>query len=260
MPDYYHTVSAPESTIVDWNVGGYNVRVPRFLTERQGDKSTWERERFRHMESHLRPGMTLFDIGTEQGYQSAIYARFVGGGDNMCLFEPVPESWVNIKTIWEANNLSDPRSTWCGFVSARSWIAGYHDFSIGYRDGWPECSYGEQLLDATKFRYEHEHKHCTSSIILDEFVKECGIIPDAITADVEGYEPLVIAGAIDTIRAHRPLIWLSIHKPNQNNILHKFTGNDHLDEMHQTLLDLGYGIEIIAEDHERHVFYCPLEA
>ena len=260
MPDYYHHLDAPESSIVDWNVGGYPVRVPRFLADRQGDKSSWECARFQHMERHLRPGMTLFDVGSEQGYMSAIYARFVGGGENMCLFEPVPQAWPNIKIIWEANGLVKPRATWCGFAGDRSWISEYHESATGSRDGWPECAYGDNLLDATKFKYISEHAHCTDSITLNEFVASTGVVPDALTMDVEGFEPTVIAGAVNVIRAHRPLIWLSVHNPNGNNILQKYTGSAHLDEMHHTLLDLGYSVEIIAEDHERHTFYHPLEA
>ena len=259
MPDYYHHILSPESSIVDWSVGGYPVRVPKFLAERRGDRSQWEKSRFEHMEKHLRPGMVLFDVGAEQGDMSAIYARFVGGGRNMVLIEPVPQSWVNIKTIWSANHLDTPRAVWCGFASDRSWTSEYHDFPTGYRDGWPECAYGDQLLDATKFRYPHEHEHCTDSITLDEFVANTGIVPDAITMDVEGYEPAVIAGGMSVIREHRPLIWLSIHNPSGNNILKKFTGDDHLTEMHQILLNAGYAMESIHTDHERHTAYFPIE-
>ena len=257
MPDYYHSLSSPEAYIVDWNIGGYPVRVPKFMAERRGDRSQWEKPRFEHMEKHLHPGMVLFDVGAEQGDMSAIYAGFVGGGHNMVLIEPVPQSWVNIKAIWSANHLDMPRAVWCGFAGERSWTAEYHDFPIGYRDGWPECAYGEQLLDATKFRYSAEHQHCTDSTTLDDFVAANGIVPDAITIDVEGFEPTVIAGSINVIRVHRPLIWLSIHNPAGNNILQKYTGSDHLDEMHQTLIDLGYSFESIAEDHEIHTAWFP---
>jgi len=74
---------------------------------------------------------------------------------------------------------------------------------------------------------------------------------------VEGYEPSVIAGGFQTIRIHRPLIWLSEHNPDGNNILNKFTGDDQLDQMHRTLTDFGYSREAIAEDHELHTFWGP---
>lgn len=256
MPDYYQHLSS--TRFVDYNIGGYHVLAPHFLAEKHL-RSSWEIPRFQHMEKHLRPGMCLFDIGAENGAMSAIYARFVGGGENMCLFEPVPQAWPNIKTTWEANNLATPRGTWCGFVGDRSWVSEYHEVPRGTRDGWPECAYSDTLLDATKFKYISEHAHCTDSITLDEFVANTGIIPAALTMDVEGYEPTVIAGAVGTIREHRPLIWISVHNPNGNNILQKYTGSSHLDEMHQTLLDLGYSVEIIAEDHEIHKAYFPLE-
>jgi len=259
MTDIYHDLSA--TRFVDYNIGGYHVLAPHFLVDKH-PRSSWEMERFKHMEKNLRPGMTLFDIGAENGSMSAVYAQFVGGGENICLFEPVPQVFPNIKATWSANGLKTPRSTYCGFVSDKSWISDYHDFPTGYRDGWPECAYSGLLLEATKFRYVGEHSHCTDSITLDDFVDNTGIIPDALTMDVEGYEPTVIAGGLNTIRQHRPLIWLSVHvhspEDGGNNILVSYTGSDRLDEMHGALLDAGYSPEIIAQDHERHVAYTPM--
>lgn len=257
MPDFYHHVSSPEAEFVDYNIGGYDVRVPSFYT--RAPRSSWETPRFNHMEKHLRPGMTLFDIGAENGSMSAIYSRFVGGGENMVLFEPVPVMWPNIKATWEANGVAKPRATYCGFVNDRSWVSDYHAHPLGTRDGWPECAYDDKLLDATKFMYPSEHGHLNDSTTIDEFVVNTGTKPDALTMDVEGYEPSVIAGAVVTIRAYRPMIWVSIHDPafNGNNILLKYTGSDRINEMNQTLLDAGYGIEHIHTDHERHTFYNP---
>lgn len=255
--DIYHNLS--DTRFVDYNVGGYRVLAPHFLVDGH-PRTSWETARFNHMERHLRPGMTLFDIGSEQGYQSVIYARFVGGGENMVLMEPVPQVWPNAKATWIANGLRNPKATYCGFVSDRSWVSDFHDFPTGYRDGWPECAHSDTLLEATKYRYVGEHPHCTDSITLDDFVDLTGIAPDAITMDIEGYEPTVIAGGIETIHRHRPLIWMSVHDPsfNGNNILLKFTGNDQISAMHQTLSSMGYVCEVISQDHERHCFFSPI--
>jgi FkbM family methyltransferase len=250
-------VPLSETRFVDYNIGGYHILAPHFLADKH-PRSSWETARFQSMERHLRSGMVLFDIGAENGSMSAIYSRFVGGGENMCLFEPVPQVFPNIKATWEANGLAKPRATWCGFVGAQSWNSDFHDFPAGYRDGWPECAYDPQLLDATKFRYDHEHHHCTDSITIDAFVRNYCIVPDAITMDVEGYEPTVIAGAINTLRTHHPLLWISVHRPTSNNILYKFTGSDHVAYMEETLASLGYRAEFIAEDHESHFFWYPV--
>src|SRR3990167_7991359 len=69
----------------------------------------WERARFESMSANLKPGMTLFDVGSEQGDVSCVYAQMVGG-ENMVLFEPNPRNWPNIKALWAANNLPDPRA------------------------------------------------------------------------------------------------------------------------------------------------------
>lgn len=252
MPDYYVPIS--ETRFVDYNVGGYHILAPHFVAERH-PREEWEQARFRSMEKHLRRGMVLMDIGSEQGYQSAIYSRFVGGGHNMVLIEPVPQVWPNTRYTWEANNLCTPRATYCGFIGECSWVSEHHDFPVGYRGGWPECAYSDQLLDATKFRYTHEHEHSTDSTTLDEFIPYHLIFPDAITIDIEGYEPLVIQGAIRSLAAYRPMLWISVHRPGQNNILHKFTGSDRIDEMYDILQGIGYQSETIAEDHEIHTFW-----
>ena len=46
---------------------------------------------------------------------------------------------------------------------------------------------------------------------LDQFVTDNGIERvDFIEVDVEGYEPLVLAGATDTIRLFRPVLYLEM--------------------------------------------------
>jgi len=119
----------------------YQVLAPDFIAERE-DYPHYEKDRFASMEVNLKKGDVLFDVGTETGWQSAIYARFVGA-ENMCLFEHVPELWPTIKQVWDANSLPLPLATYCGFVSNRTTQA--------YRPlggPWPdEAVTGEPLTD-----------------------------------------------------------------------------------------------------------------
>ena len=90
--------------IADWDggTGDYSAR------------RGWEFERFESFRKHLRWGDTFYDIGAEHGWISAIIAREFVGAENMVLFEPSPEFWVNIRRIWEYNGLGMPAAFWPG--------------------------------------------------------------------------------------------------------------------------------------------------
>jgi len=255
--DIFIPLTDPRACFVDYLLGGYHVQAPRFLVERH-PRPCWEQARFQSIEAHLRPGDILVDVGAEQGQQSAIYARFIGGGENMVLVEPCPDVWPNIMATWRANGLATPLATWCGFAGVKTESAAQVDFEDGYRDGWPLCAYREQLLDATKFRYLSEQQSSTPTVSLDDFLGERGIVPAALTIDVEGYEPRVLEGAIETIKAASPLIWCSLHE-SENNILRRHEGGDPVTDVHWLMRELGYQGTHIATDHESHWIFQPVD-
>ena len=58
-----------------------------------------------------------------------------------------------------------------------------------------------------------------NSMILDEFLKSKGIVPDVIKVDVEGAEMNVLMGMRQTLRSYKPILFLEIHPSN----LHYFS-------------------------------------
>src|SRR5579859_2107197 len=92
----------------------YSINAPDFIADRE-ERPHYEKDRFASMEANLHKGDILFDVGCELGWQSAIYARFVGP-ENMCLFEHVRELWPTIKEIWKMNGYEFPLTTSCSFV------------------------------------------------------------------------------------------------------------------------------------------------
>jgi len=166
------------------------------------------------MEENLKRGDVLFDIGVADGWLSAIYAQFVGA-ENLCLFEPSVDSWPNIRSIWEANSLPTPRATFCGFVSNKTLlIPPQLNHNPSQRDGWPVAAYDDDLQEELHFRTIKERTHDTPQTTVDDFVARTGIIPSALSIDVEGAEVLVLRGAEDTLRKYHPLVWLSLHTIN----------------------------------------------
>lgn len=230
------------------NGGLYCIKMPDFLAEWDA-WGNWERARFASMEANLVEGDVLFDVGSESGAISCIYAGFVGGA-NVVLFESTPEYWPNIRETWEANKLGRPRATFCGLVSNR--VTQMHvDHNAAKQDGWPDCAFGP-LTRARSYKYIHEHAHEVPQISLDVFSARSEIIPKALTIDVEGAEYLVLTGARGILEEHHPLVWCSVHP---DLMLKDYATTPR--ELHEFMESCGYTAHLLGIDHETHFFYEP---
>lgn len=200
----------------------------------------WERARFHSMRDNLEQGMTLFDVGTEQGWCNLVYATMVGA-ENMVLIEPTAEFWPNIEATWHRNFTMDPLACYHGLLSdcTTDETAAFHP--------WPAAAEGAALIDRNKYQYIHEHAEDIREMALDDLVNRSGIVPDAVTIDVEGAELLVLQGAEQTLRAHHPLVWVSVH-PDLGKRDYGVTS----DRVHEFMTDLGYMGQHLATDHEEH--------
>lgn len=204
----------------------------------------WEKERIASMEQHLKQGDVLFDIGTEQGWCNLAYAQMVGP-ENMVLIEPTKEFWPNIKATWEKNNLAKPKAFLSALLSDKE--AG--EESINVHDEWPQEADGP-LIDRNKYQYIHENSENVAEITLDEWVSNTGVIPDALTMDVEGAELLILKGAEQTLIQHKPKLFISIH-PDLGERDYGVKKEDTI----KFLEDLGYVGEYLATDHEEHWYF-----
>lgn len=231
----------------------YKVQMPDWLAAWDA-WSEWERKRFEHMEARLKKGDILFDVGSESGGISCVYASFVGG-ENMVLFEGTAEFWPNLMAMWEKNGLPDPLACVNALVSNRVQRAEENPTWSGLESEgdrpWPPSAYGT-LTQARSYRYIHEHAHRVPQISLDFFSSLRGIIPQAITIDVEGAEFHVLRGASMILEVHRPLVWVSVHP---DLLLRDYAST--VGDIHQFMNSVGYDEEYINTDHEVHMFYKP---
>ena len=206
--------------------------------------AAWERQRFHSMRDNLDLGDVLFDVGTEQGWTNLLYAQFVGP-ENMVLVEPTQEFWPNIKTTWERNYAVPPKACYPGLLSDTTTDT-TETFSV-----WPAAADGP-LIDRNKYQYIHAHTDDIRQSTLDDLVERSGIVPDAITMDVEGAELRVLRGAAETLLDHRPLVWVSVH-PDLMERDYYCTADD----VHRFMESLGYTPFFLARDHEEHWMYQP---
>lgn len=205
--------------------------------------AAWERERFASLRDNLTHGDILFDIGTEQGWCNLIYADIVGP-ENMVLVEPTDCFWPNIEATWRKNYSTSPLGFYDGLFSNVT----SDDRCKRFRT-WPTAAWGP-LIDRNKYQYIHEHDAGTREMRLDDFVTRSGIIPTALTMDVEGAELLVLQGARETLEQHHPKVWVSIHP----DLMERDYGTTP-DQVHAFMEGLGYRGEHIATDHEAHWVY-----
>jgi hypothetical protein len=115
--------------------------------------------------------------------------------------------------------------------------------------GWPASCVGP-LIDRNKYQYIHDNGAGIPELRLDDLVERSGVVPQAITCDVEGAELLVFQGATNTLREHHPLVWISIHP----DMMLRDYGTE-AEELHAFMADHGYTGEHLATDHEQHWFF-----
>jgi FkbM family methyltransferase len=247
MPDTFEDVATLE--FVEKLVNGkYPVKVPKFLDHHQW-WGNWERERFNSMEELLKPGMVLLDVGAFDGWQDVILSRFVGGGQNVMLIEPVAENWANIKATWEANGIETPLTTYMGLVGITPPVTfndGGH-MPCFHHGSWPSGPDYSKAISVTKFKHIAEHGESTPVAMLDyvPFPR-----PDAINIDVEGAELLVLQSGERLLKATNPLVWVSIHPEFMKT---RYNTDDAA--VHEFMADLGYKGTFLGTDHEQHWVY-----
>lgn len=205
----------------------------------------WEYCRFESMQKHLHYGDTFYDVGAEHGWISAVIAREFVGAENMVLFEPSPEFWVNIRRTWKWNNLNNPAACWAGFVGEETSVA-----KLPNAGDWPpEADASKPEEPAMAYR-SLTHPANIPTVRIDDFVAASKLWPNAINIDVEGAELLVLRGAENELRevSEQTIrnVWVSVHPDLMANF-------GHTPEMlYEYMADCGWKGEHLGTDHEEH--------
>jgi len=141
----------------------------------------------------LKPGMVAIDVGANVGRHMLTMARLVGDQGHVYAFEPNSENCRALMLTIRENALSNVElipvalSDRTGAVAFTQAIGGNGGFLYFIEDPvlHPNCS-------------------VVPTIPLDKLIDPSRL--DFIKVDVEGAEHLVISGALESIRKHRPVI------------------------------------------------------
>ncbi|MEM7593400.1 MAG: FkbM family methyltransferase [Cyanobacteria bacterium P01_A01_bin.83] len=80
-----------------------------------------------------------------------------------------------------------------------------------------------------------------NSISIDDFCESEKIVPTHIKIDIEGGEIYALKGMIETLKKHKPRLYVEMHEIFIRNRLHQ--DQSAIEEFFQTLTDLGYELE-----------------
>lgn len=143
---------------------------------------------------YLKQGGTFFDVGANIGLISFFVKKFYPGS-KIFAFEPGKTVSQCLKKTIEVNHVE-------GFTVITKGVAASSGVAEFYID--PKSTGGSSL---TRKHFEKDNKNIEriELISLDEFVLESKEIPSLVKVDVEGAEHLVLEGAKNLIKNHRPV-------------------------------------------------------
>jgi len=180
------------------------------------------REEFRLFRSLLRPGMTVVDIGANQGVFSLYFADLVGPSGSVIAFEPDPEMFSALVENVKANG--------------KHWVES-HNAALGSQEG--RLAFRSSVVNRGDNRLVRTDRHLDNApasvrvMTLDQVL--LGRKVDFVKMDVQGWEGAVLAGMRQTLGSENaPPIHLELcpHLLNE--------AGSSLDELVELLLRHGY--------------------
>ncbi len=157
---------------------------------------TYEPEVSAAVRSLLAPGATFVDVGANTGWFSMLAASVVGPSGRVLAVEPNPANTELLRRSAEDNRFANVEVFTVALAEKPGMVALETDGSNGRiipLDGPP----------TTPVRASY----VVGATTLDSLLADAGVEHlDAMKLDVEGAEPLVLAGAAGAIANHRPVI------------------------------------------------------
>ncbi|OGM11051.1 hypothetical protein A2Z22_03610 [Candidatus Woesebacteria bacterium RBG_16_34_12] len=190
-----------------------------------------ERESVKLCRELVKPGMTVIDIGAHIGYYTRLLSELVGSSGRVFAFEAHPDNYAVVKQNLRARKYSNVEMYNCAVSDQKGKMQLYvspgssnHSLLAGYTEA-------SGTIDV-------------ESITIDSFLSEKGIKSvDFMKIDVEGAEPLVLAGMRQTIVSSHRLSLLIEYNPQALQ-----SGNIIPEEFLRDLREMDFKIKMIPND------------
>jgi len=169
----------------------------------------YELDTARLIRNTLRPGDRAADGGANIGYFTLLMAQRVGAAGHIDAFEPEPHNRARLVEHLTLNNLSDRVTVHDAALSDSAGEATIHFYPPGDATHNHGCS---TLFAAPGDRTEATR---VRTVRMDDVVTA---MPKLIKLDLEGAEPLAIAGAAGLLRADAPPVIVGELNPRQATV------------------------------------------
>jgi FkbM family methyltransferase len=163
----------------------------------------FERHELDIFERACSAGATIVDVGANIGLYSVLAAQRVGTSGIVYAFEPVSENIALLRQNLELNGVADRVAV--------------QEVAVGEADGELEIFLSDRQIgthSAAKASAEKASAGKGASVkvpmrSVDAFVASSGISRiDVVKVDVEGYDGQVLQGALQTLRRHKPVLFI----------------------------------------------------
>jgi FkbM family methyltransferase len=158
------------------------------------------------IESSVREGEVVFDVGAHIGAITFGTARLVGMKGRVVAFEADPENVASLRKSCVLNHFADRIQVVHAAVWSRS-----SNHRLDFRRGGRRLSHGGVIADTCRPVRAEGATISVPSTTLDRFCSEHEIAPNLVKIDVEGGEYEVLRGGEDLFSRHRPRIVVEVH-------------------------------------------------
>ena len=201
----------------------------------------YEHENFQFINTNLKLGQTVLDIGAHIGLTAILFGQKVGNKGRVFSFEPTPISFKTLKETIRINNLEKVITAVNSPVTDKSGQVNFYisDTAVDVANSLVAWEKGKEL-----------HGITLNATSVDDFIQQQKIEKvDFMKIDAEGVEYKVLNGAKETLKTHKPLVILALHPVALN------TNGDSLKEIYIFVKALGY--QIFLDDQEiSEDFFC----
>jgi FkbM family methyltransferase len=186
----------------------------------------------------LKPGMTVIDVGANEGLHTLVAASRVGPAGRVLAVEPSSREFHRLLANVELNrldNIEAHRVALCGHV-------GVGRLAVAEGNHAGQNALGDEIANPEVHATGHEQVELQT---LDRIAQDLARL-DFVKLDAEGSEAHILQGGVETIRRFQPLMLIEI-APD-----HLASQGSTVDETHALIAQLGYSTWIFdAEGHPR---------
>ena len=176
-------------------------------------------------------GLTVFDVGGDQGIYTLFFASRVGDKGRVVTFEPNPESYRRIVANVELNEFGNVQVRHLGLGAEKGKLTFVFPAGEPAR-GSADANIQAQLLQEKDSQTIEIEVNSLDSEINDSDLPE----PDLVKIDVEGLEMDVLRGMKETLAQRRPNLFIEVHGADVQS------KDDNARQVVKFLLDAGYSV------------------